>query len=144
MERISSHSVEEIFKAFDKGKSKFAGASLKSTRIVNFRFHGVDCVACGLTGTNFIVEKHKKDVSPHLNLYHISPTRFVLMTRDHIRPVSKGGADCIHNLQPMCSKCNSRKAGSWGRRYKTLHLISFLKHKLKGQCKCSFKKVLSR
>jgi len=31
------------------------------------------------------------------------------LTKDHIRAVSLGGCDCIHNLQPMCQRCNSSK-----------------------------------
>ena len=32
-----------------------------------------------------------------------------LLTVDHIRPKSEGGAWAMHNLQLMCSECNSRK-----------------------------------
>jgi 5-methylcytosine-specific restriction endonuclease McrA len=33
----------------------------------------------------------------------------VLLTRDHVVPVSQGGTDAITNIQPLCSACNSRK-----------------------------------
>lgn len=32
---------------------------------------------------------------------------------DHVKPISRGGADMLANLRPSCAKCNLAKSGQW-------------------------------
>lgn len=68
------------------------------------------CVECGIAGSLFRLEQHASDVSrPHLNMYAEKDGKWILMTKDHIVPKSKGGPDHPDNLQTMCYVCNEAK-----------------------------------
>jgi len=83
------------------------------------------CVRCGVEGTKFLLQaselswrwydRHKRISYPkpmyraHFNLFAERNGGHVLMTKDHIVPVSKGGQDLMSNYQTMCSKCNNKK-----------------------------------
>lgn len=47
----------------------------------------------------------------HLCLYCGEHFRHALLSRDHVTPISKGGADCWSNVVTACKRCNNHKAG---------------------------------
>lgn len=75
-----------------------------SLRYMTFYQKGTKCVCCGKEGTHFKLtgEGERK----HFNLYAEDGTLF---TKDHIFPKSRGGVDCVSNLQTMCVDCNKAK-----------------------------------
>lgn len=94
---------------------EFAGhmVNMASMRYRLFATKGVKCVKCGIEGTFFSLEKCHGQQSEkyHFNLYGINSSgKPVMMTKDHIMPKSKGGANTLKNLQPMCIRCNGKKA----------------------------------
>jgi hypothetical protein len=84
-----------------------------SYRLVNFKIHGVKCIACGIEGKFFAAETGMaKSIYEqyHLNLYGYDDFGDeVLMTSDHIVPLSRGGKNGVENMQTMCKPCNEKK-----------------------------------
>lgn len=39
----------------------------------------------------------------------------IVLTRDHIQPLTKGGTDEIENIQPLCFQCNRKKSAKFVR-----------------------------
>lgn len=121
LERKEIYSIEEVEEKvkdvlFEKernlSKVNFDGDMIKgnSQRYQTFFTKGCKCVKCEIEGKYFAKEKHLKDRSFHLNLYAIDENgEEVLMTKDHIIPKSKGGANDISNYQTMCERCNKAK-----------------------------------
>ena len=95
-------------------RASFCGkkVGLGSVRYRVYKAKGVTCVRCGIEGQFFAIERHKSQNCSkyHVNLYAIIESGLeIMMTVDHIIPKSKGGHKTVKNLQPMCSRCNSRK-----------------------------------
>lgn len=68
------------------------------------------CVCCGLQGNRLLLEANNdNEETAHFNLYGEKDEELILMTKDHIKPKSKGGKDNHSNYQTMCSICNSLK-----------------------------------
>jgi 5-methylcytosine-specific restriction endonuclease McrA len=84
-----------------------------SHRYELFATKGIRCVECGIEGSYFALEKDITDSTSkfHLNLYGKDEKGDeVMITKDHILPKSKGGENRLSNYQPMCYKCNQKKA----------------------------------
>lgn len=114
---IASYDPETIFaarfgEADHRGRYALPDGNIfrYSDRIKLFETKGRLCVRCGIEGTVFILETHSPEVTPHVNLYAVDPEgNYVLMTKDHILPRSKGGPDHLDNYDPMCAPCNEDK-----------------------------------
>ena len=127
MERIMTLTIEEVrphllgeysvkkaknaMSLFDNLETRESyWAKVGTLRLVNFQVHGFKCAKCGLKGTFFALERSIPSGPYHLNLYAINKNgKEVLMTVDHIKPLSKGGANDINNTQTMCRQCNQKK-----------------------------------
>lgn len=90
--------------------------STDSDRYKLYITKGCSCIRCGLKATFWALQDNSgKHINHqlHLNLYGVYNGKVVMMTKDHIIPKSKGGANHIDNYQPLCETCNKRK----GNRY---------------------------
>lgn len=107
----NTYSVEEILSLFkfDDGKFKLpSGRIVEVSRTLRtFKQWGTTCSTCKLVG-EFFRESQTAHRS-HLKLYGCKENKLVLMTMDHIIPLSKCGSNHIDNLQTMCEICNSNK-----------------------------------
>ncbi|RZA10787.1 MAG: HNH endonuclease [Proteobacteria bacterium] len=99
--------------------------NVTSLKLQTFKSSGVRCKICGAKGAYFAKEKYAADPHFHLNLYCLKGDEEVLMTKDHVIPIAKGGRDKLNNYQTLCIDCNRRKASSTAERVK--------KAKLKGR-----------
>jgi len=71
---------------------------------------GTRCIACGLEGTIWAMEKHGGAERYHLNLYGLDKDgKEVLLTKDHIIPKKHGGPNLLSNYQVLCKPCNYNK-----------------------------------
>lgn len=104
---VSVKDKDKLFMTFDGDQVK-----IRSDRLLTFKRKGTRCVKCGVEGQFFAKERVVGSNGYwHMNLYAIDKNgREVLMTKDHIVPKSKGGANALYNYQPMCQFCNSEKA----------------------------------
>lgn len=71
------------------------------------------CAYCDRVGALWLLQKQACDTDWCLNLYAIDPNdKLVLMTRDHVFPISRGGGDALYNSTAACEPCNKKKGAS--------------------------------
>lgn len=95
------------------GEERIIQVPMGSHRYELYATQGTTCVRCGIVGTYFALERGKNDNPDrfHFNLYGRDKNGIeVMITKDHIQPRSKGGKNKLTNYQPMCYRCNQRKA----------------------------------
>ena len=120
LERITEISVEDFFNLFpSKTKAKHRqkinindkqiNVSINHSKYSMVKDKGFDCICCGITANKIYIEIDNMK-SAHVNFYHSSEDKEIMLTRDHIIPRSKGGKDIQSNIQPMCEICNQKKA----------------------------------
>lgn len=78
-----------------------------SLRLQCFRANRA-CAACGIPISHASLngDRVRGPEQPHINMWAADGR---LMTRDHIVPVSRGGANTLENSQTMCEVCNTLK-----------------------------------
>lgn len=109
-----------VYQALIDGEVRYVTVSMGSHRYQLYAEKGIKCVRCGIEGTHFALERDRKS-NPnryHFNLYGVNKRGHeVMITKDHIKPRTKGGKNKLSNYQPMCYKCNQRKADRAETRY---------------------------
>jgi 5-methylcytosine-specific restriction endonuclease McrA len=129
---IASYSVPFVEKLFDQRETIYLhdykiaiGKEVWNTHFS--RRHLIKgskrCAMCGIEGNMFILEHHKVYA---FSLYHkTADDKFILMTCDHIIPISHGGNQRVCNLQTLCTHCNNKKSNFIVKEFVTPKLINY-------------------
>ena len=119
---LAEFSVEDVlpYRKTKKGSTReyVVNKKIYSVKMASHRYQifakSTVCACCGLVGSKMILDishyDFNRNARPHFNLYAVWDNCFVLMTKDHIVPRSKGGKNDISNYQTMCCLCNSAKS----------------------------------
>jgi 5-methylcytosine-specific restriction endonuclease McrA len=123
-------------------KNKSYEVRMGSPRYVLFA-QNPQCVVCGLQGTKVRLELPPDTITPHFNLYAIENSNYILMTKDHKIPVSKGGTNAFDNFQTMCSICNGLKGADFLTHEQISHLRKIYNEKYKDVTSSVMHKILT-
>lgn len=107
----NKYEVNLILSNVSKGRMSLDGDEIKVGRFEVYKKKGIKCVSCGIEAKYFKKETQLQNGEeiPYLVLYAEHNGKPIMMTRDHIIPVSRGGSNHVSNYQPMCDPCNQCK-----------------------------------
>jgi hypothetical protein len=118
-ERLGIFRPEEVlpFVTENGNRQEFrVGDKAYQVKMNSHRYHlfakNLKCVSCDVVGSIMALELAPGADYPHFNLYALDGGSEVLMTKDHIKPIAKGGKDQEKNYQVMCACCNNLKSDS--------------------------------
>lgn len=106
--RINVHTVWTIEEALTAKHNPIRGKI-----IFNLVVDGhLTCCKCGLVATHVV--KYRQLGEPDIGRHHVdfygdTADGAILLTKDHVLPISLGGTDRLGNLRPMCVFCNVRR-----------------------------------
>jgi len=117
IKQIKVFSPKQVFKLINdseervsvKVRNRIFEVKMNSDRYRVFQ-QNPSCVACGITGSKFILECSSDYTIAYFNFYAEEDGKDVLMTKDHILAKAYGGKDHITNYATCCSICNALKA----------------------------------
>lgn len=92
--------------------SRFWKGGISNDRKQYYRFKCLERVARKkkALGTHTLIEWEELKLRHNYTCLHcLKKQPDIVLTQDHIIPLSKGGTDFINNIQPLCLSCNSRK-----------------------------------
>lgn len=123
-ERFATISVDEFLPLIgtaETGEVLGKTVGLSSKRLLTIAKETC-CGECKVTATFAAIERnnHRKtkagnsinrpDTGWHVNIYGVKNGEPVMLTRDHIIPLSLNGPDTLENSQTLCKQCNGKKA----------------------------------
>ncbi len=110
---IAEYAIEDVLASYFGKKITVDGHTYK-VRQDSVRYQTFDkslvCCCCGIVGTRMFLDTPcVGHWSAHFNLYAEWNGKLILMTKDHVIPRSKGGADDVSNMRTMCTNCNGTR-----------------------------------
>lgn len=110
---LAEYPINEIVSKIDQHGSQLKfevngqvhKANIHHLRLQCFK-RSTKCSVCGIEGNVFRLEKYKPSENPHLNLYHVSNGKYILMTKCRVNMKEQLSID---NIVTMCHHCQNKR-----------------------------------